>query len=111
MQNNKTIVPDKMNALVLTSPGEFEVLETPVLHPGPGEVLCRIRAVAICGSDPEIIRGDLAGIWPPEYPFTPGHEWAGEIAAVGPGVSKFSVGDRVAGEAHNGCGYCSNCLN
>ena len=47
--------------------------------PEGGEALCKIRAVAICGSDPEIIRGDLAGTWPPSYPFIPGHEWAGEV--------------------------------
>jgi L-iditol 2-dehydrogenase len=100
-----------MKALVLTSPGTFEVRERDVPVPGPGEVLCKIRAVAICGSDPEIIRGDLAGTWPPEYPFTPGHEWSGEVVALGPDVHQFSIGDRVAGEAHKGCGYCRNCLN
>jgi len=102
--------PSEMNALVLTSPGKFEIQRVAVPTPGPGEVLCRIRAVAICGSDPEIIRGDLAGTWPPSYPFTPGHEWAGEIVAIGPEVVGFAPGDRVAGEAHKGCGYCRNCL-
>ena len=99
-----------MSALVLTAPDEYEVQEVPIPHPEAGEVLCRIRAVAICGSDPEIIRGGLAGTWPPSYPFTPGHEWAGEVVEVGPDVVEFSVGDRVAGEAHKGCGYCRNCL-
>jgi L-iditol 2-dehydrogenase len=103
-------IQGEMSALRLTSPGQFEIKLVPVPEPGAGEVLCRIRAVAICGSDPEIIRGDLAGIWPPTYPFTPGHEWAGEVVALGPGVVDFAVGDRVAGEAHKGCGYCRNCL-
>lgn len=102
---------DRMRALVLTSPGEFEVRETPIPIPGKGEVLCKIRAVAICGSDPEIIRGDLAGVWPPSYPFTPGHEWSGEVVEIGPEVTDFRVGDRVAGEAHKGCGVCRNCMN
>lgn len=106
----KSVVPEAMQALVLTSPGKFEIQRVPVRVPGQGEVLCRIRAVAICGSDPEIIRGDLAGVWPPSYPFTPGHEWAGEVVAVGPEVCGFAPGDRVAGEAHKGCGYCRNCL-
>ncbi|MBW1943928.1 MAG: alcohol dehydrogenase catalytic domain-containing protein [Deltaproteobacteria bacterium] len=100
-----------MKALLLTEPGKFEVGEVPVPEPGPFEVLCKIRAVAICGSDPEIIRGDLAGTWPPAYPFIPGHEWAGEVTSVGPGVFDFSPGDRVAGEAHKGCGICRNCIN
>lgn len=99
-----------MKALVLTSPGKFEVRDVPIPEPGAGEVLCRIRAVAICGSDPEIIRGDIAGFWPPYYPFTPGHEWSGEVVRVGPNVFGFQPGDRVAGEAHNGCGFCRNCL-
>jgi L-iditol 2-dehydrogenase len=105
-----TMIPKVMKSLVLTSPGEFEIREREVPAPGPGEVLCRVRAVAICGSDPEILRGDLAGKWPPAYPFTPGHEWTGEVAAVGPGVGSLAVGERVVGEAHKGCGYCRNCL-
>ena len=99
-----------MKALVLTSPGEFEVQEVPVPKPGPQEVLCRIRGVAICGSDPEIIHGGLAGTWPPAYPFIPGHEWCGEVVEVGEGVLGYKPGDRVAGEAHKGCGHCRNCL-
>jgi L-iditol 2-dehydrogenase len=99
-----------MRALVLPAPGSFEVQTVPVPQPQTGEVLCRVRAVAICGSDPEILRGDLAGTWPPGYPFIPGHEWAGEVAAVGAGVVDLAVGDRVAGQAHKGCGICPNCL-
>lgn len=111
MKADKQVIPTTMQALELISPGKFEIREKKVPKPGPGEVLCRIKAVAICGSDPEIIRGDLAGTWPPEYPFTPGHEWAGEVAALGQGVSNFYIGDRVVGEAHKGCGYCANCLD
>ena len=99
-----------MLALVLTEPGKYEVKEVPTPEPGPDEVLCKVRGVAICGSDPEIIRGDLAGSWPPSYPFTPGHEWSGEVEKVGPAVTHLSPGDRVAGEAHKGCGHCRSCL-
>lgn len=104
------MIPDTMQALVLPEPGKFEIQEVAVPEPGPYEVLCRVRAVAICGSDPEILRGDLAGTWPPSYPFIPGHEWSGEVVAAGPGVLNFAPGDRVAGEPHKGCGYCRNCL-
>jgi len=100
-----------MKALVLTSPGAFEIQDVPVPKPAAHEVLCRIRGVAICGSDPEIIRGGLAGVWPPSYPFIPGHEWAGEVVEVGEGVLDFKPGDPVAGEAHKGCGECRNCLS
>ena len=100
-----------MKAFVLTEPGKFAIQEVADPRPGPFEVLCRIRAVAICGSDPEIIRGDLAGTWPPHYPFIAGHEWSGEVVGVGEGVLDFKIGDRVAGEAHKGCGHCRNCLS
>ena len=99
-----------MKALVLISPGAFAVQDVPIPKPGRHEVLCRIRGVAICGSDPEIIRGGLAGTWPPSYPFIPGHEWSGEVVEAGDGVLDFKPGDAVAGEAHKGCGYCRNCL-
>lgn len=104
-------IPEKAKACVLTEPGKFEIKEVNVELPGKQEVLCKIRAVAICGSDPEIIRGELAGEWPPSYPFIAGHEWSGEVVMLGEDVSDFKVGDRVAGEAHKGCGYCENCKN
>ena len=85
-----SFIPTTMKALVLPSPGKFEVQTVLVSEPGLGEVLCKIRAVAICGSDPEILRGDLAGTWPPSYPFIAGHEWAGEVVAVGDGVADLS---------------------
>lgn len=106
-----TSYPSTMRAVVMTGPGAFELQTAAVPEPGPDEVLCRIRAVAICGSDPELFSGKLAGTWPPSYPFIAGHEWAGEVVAAGPLVSAFSPGDRVAGEAHCGCGKCENCLN
>ena len=55
-------IPVKMKAMVLTNPGKWEITEADVPTPGPEEVLCRIDAGAICGSDPEIIHGGLAGI-------------------------------------------------
>lgn len=103
-------IPETMRAMVLTGPNTFEVRDVPVPVPGSEEVLCKIGGVAICGSDPEIIRGDIAGVWPPSYPFIAGHEWSGRVVAAGPNVSKVKVGDRVAGEAHKGCGHCRNCL-
>jgi L-iditol 2-dehydrogenase len=103
-------IPTSMKAIVLPTPGKFEVQSVPVPRAGLGEVLCKIRAVAICGSDPEILRGDLAGTWPPSYPFIAGHEWSGEVVAVGEGVVDLKPGDRVAGQAHCGCGICRNCL-
>jgi L-iditol 2-dehydrogenase len=103
-------LPETMDALVLTAPGKFDIQTVPVPAPGPFEVLCRIRAVAICGTDPEVIAGGFPGYWPPAYPFIPGHEWAGEVVAIGEHALGFQVGDRVAGEAWKGCGHCYRCI-
>ena len=105
------MIPKTMKACQLVDFNKTEIRELPVPEPGPGEVLCRIHAIAICGTDPEIIKGHHKNKnWPPSFPFTLGHEWAGEIVKLGPEVKGFKVGDRVAGEAHRGCGTCANCM-
>jgi L-iditol 2-dehydrogenase len=104
------MIPRTMKACLLTAVRTFAFRDVPVPKAEAGEVLCRIRAVAICGTDPEIVDGNhLSRGWPPQYPFILGHEWSGEVAEVGPGVREFKIGDRVAGEAHKGCGICANC--
>ncbi|MEA4911529.1 MAG: alcohol dehydrogenase catalytic domain-containing protein [Oscillospiraceae bacterium] len=103
-------IPEKMKAVVLEEYNKVAVTELPVPKPGPGEVLCKIKAIAICGSDPKMIHGHYANVnWPPYFPFVMGHEWSGEVVALGEGVTDFKIGDRVAGEAHKGCGICDNC--
>ena len=105
-------LPATMEALVVLEPSVLEIQEVPVPEPGPNEVLARVRAVSICGTDAHLIRGDYPGFWPPAFPFIPGHEWAGEIAALGPGAERFGwqVGDRVAGTSHDACGVCRECV-
>ncbi len=105
-------VPETMEALVVLEPGRFEIREVPVPLPGANEVLARVRAVSICGTDAHLIHGDYPGFWPPAFPFIPGHEWAGEIAALGPGAERYgwSVGARVAGTSHDACGVCQKCV-
>jgi L-iditol 2-dehydrogenase len=92
-----------MQALVVREPNVLEIAEKPIPEPGADEVLARVRSTSICGTDAHLIRGDYPGFWPPAFPFTPGHEWAGEIVALGPGAEAFgwAVGDRVAGTSHN----------
>jgi L-iditol 2-dehydrogenase len=105
-------VPATMQALVVLEPNVMEIHEVPVPVPGPNEVLARVRAVSICGTDAHLIHGDYPGFWPPAFPFIPGHEWAGEIVALGPGAERFgwTVGDRVAGTSHDACGVCQKCV-
>jgi L-iditol 2-dehydrogenase len=101
---------DKMRAIVATGPNEYGVQLVDIPKPGRNEVLCRIKSVAICGSDPKLFEGaDFKLGRPPRYPFIFGHEWAGEVAKLGPNTTGFEVGDRVAGESHCGCGICENC--
>ncbi len=98
-----------MQAALLREFGRLEVAEVPVPEPGPGEVLVRVRACGICGTDLKIVSGAYRGTWPPELPFIIGHEWSGEVTALGPGTSGLAAGDRVVAENHTGCGACPMC--
>jgi L-iditol 2-dehydrogenase len=104
-------VPAEMDAALLRRFGELTVQRVPVPVPGEGEVLCRVLACGICGTDLKIVAGDYRGTWPPALPFIIGHEWSGEVAALGPGTERsgLAVGDRVVAENHTGCGACSMC--
>ena len=106
-------VPSAMKAWTLKGPGELEFVEKPVPAPGRAEVLVRIDAVAICATDLEIIHHGppamIRGGPPFNQGFTPGHEYMGTIASLGPGVDEHRVGDRVAVEIHAGCGQCKRC--
>jgi L-iditol 2-dehydrogenase len=101
-----------MRALVVSAPNEFAVQDVERPAPGEHEVLCKVRAIAICGTDPHIIQGHYPGFWPQGWPLIPGHEWCGEVVELGPGAADFgfAVGMRVAGTSHAACGYCRNCV-
>ncbi len=75
-------------------------------QPGKDEVLLKVRAVGICGTDVHILKGTLPFAKPP---LILGHEISGEIAAVGKGISEFFEGDRVTVDAVIGCGHCDLC--
>jgi L-iditol 2-dehydrogenase len=80
----------------------------PVPAPGPGEVLLKVNVASICGTDVKVLHRTLQG--QPAGEFIMGHEYAGTVAALGPNVDEFSVGDRVAVEVHKGCERCENCI-
>jgi alcohol dehydrogenase, propanol-preferring len=86
----------------------LEIEEAPVPTPGPGEVLVKVIATGVCHTDLHAADGD----WPvkPLPPFIPGHEGAGIVAAVGPGVSSLKEGDPVGvAWLHDACGGCEYC--
>ncbi len=101
-------IPATMRAAVLYGKNDLRVQDSPVPSPGPLEVLMRVHACSICGTDPRVIGEGWTGM-PPYGSFIPGHEYSGQIVAIGPGVTEFQVGDRVAIESHKGCGHCLNC--
>jgi L-iditol 2-dehydrogenase len=106
-------VPDGMRAWVLGDPEQLTLATKPVPAPGKTEALVRIDAVAICATDLEILKYGtpalIEGGAPFNKNFTPGHEYMGTIAALGPGVDEFAIGDRVTVEIHAGCGHCKRC--
>lgn len=100
-----------MQALQLVAPRELDVRTIPdPPDPGPGEVVVRLRACGVCGSDMHYYLEDNCAGTPALYPSVLGHEPAGEIAAIGKGVETLAVGDRVAVEPAICCGKCEPCL-
>jgi NADPH:quinone reductase-like Zn-dependent oxidoreductase len=100
-----------MKAVLFHTHGDLDVLEyseLPDPHPAAGQVLVRLRAAALNRLDLFVRQG-----WPGlklEYPHIPGADGAGEVAALGEGVTGWSVGDRVVINANLSCGKCSYCL-
>lgn len=95
-----------MKAVIYDEPGTMHVGEAPDPTPGPGEVIIKVGAVGICGSDLNI----AAGLFPPTpFPIIPGHEFAGEVVELAPGIDFLAEGDRVAVDPSLFCGYCSWC--
>ncbi len=83
--------------------------QVPAPEIGPQDVLIKVRRSAICGTDVHIYNWDQWAEATIPVPMIVGHEFMGEVAAVGEEVSDFQVGDRVSGEGHITCGHCRNC--
>ncbi|MEM9735997.1 MAG: L-threonine 3-dehydrogenase [Pseudomonadota bacterium] len=99
-----------MRALVKARPEPGLWMEhVPVPEPGPTDVLIRVKKSAICGTDVHIWNWDAWAAQTVPTPMVTGHEFCGEIAEVGPAVTKFEVGQRVSAEGHITCGVCRNC--
>ncbi|NMA14439.1 MAG: galactitol-1-phosphate 5-dehydrogenase [Clostridia bacterium] len=100
-----------MKAVRILEPEIIEYSDVPKPQINDSEALIRVKAVGICGSDLELLSGDMPHIKNgfTTYPLIPGHEWAGQIEEIGKGVQGFSVGDRVTGDVSLGCGNCHMC--
>jgi threonine 3-dehydrogenase len=100
-----------MRAIVkLTAGPGLQMMEVPVPKPGPDEVLIKIKRTSICGTDVHIYNWDAWAARTIKPPLVIGHEFVGEIAAVGAHVRTFQPGELVDGEGHITCGVCRNCL-
>src|SRR5579872_269540 len=107
----RTEMKSQMKALVKRKPQAGLWLEgVPVPEAGINDVLIRILMTGICGTDLHIYEWDDWARKTIPVPLIIGHEFVGEIAAVGSNVTDFHVGDIVSGEGHVVCGRCRNCL-
>lgn len=95
-----------MRAAIWDEPGALRIGELPDPEPGAGEVVVRVAACGMCGTDLHIAAGEFP---PTPYPIVPGHEFAGEVVAVGPGAEGVREGDRVAVDPSLFCGHCEFC--
>ncbi|MFY0408355.1 zinc-dependent alcohol dehydrogenase family protein [Solicola sp. PLA-1-18] len=95
-----------MRAIVFDGPGELRVAEVPDPEPGPRDVVVRVEAVGICGTDVHVFDGEFE---PTVFPLTPGHEMSGVVDSVGSDVTGFAAGDRVSVDPTLTCGECAYC--
>ncbi|HET9872591.1 MAG TPA: zinc-dependent alcohol dehydrogenase family protein [Propionibacteriaceae bacterium] len=97
-----------MRAIVFAKPGVFSLEEVPDPVPGPREVLVRVEAVGLCGTDLHVLDGEFE---PTVFPIIPGHETSGVVVEVGEQVTELAAGDRVSVDPTLTCGECSFCTN
>ncbi|MFE1453457.1 alcohol dehydrogenase catalytic domain-containing protein [Streptomyces olivaceoviridis] len=102
-----------VRALRFAAKEQVSIVDTPLPEPGPGELVIDVKAAGLCGSDLHyfhMTHEEMQHATQPRSPeMTPGHEIAGEVKAVGPGVTYPKVGDRVAVQHYSGCGQCASC--
>ena len=96
-----------MQAIVFDGPGQVSVRTLPTPLVAGGEVLVKVHACGICGTDLHAVDGQI----PAKFPLVPGHEFAGEVASVGPEVTSLKPGMRVVIDPALSCGHCEFCLD
>ncbi|MER6351970.1 NAD(P)-dependent alcohol dehydrogenase [Streptomyces sp. NPDC001634] len=109
MSTTSTAIPETMRASVLTGVGEIVMEERPVPRPQRDEVLIKVAAVGVCGSDVHYYREGRIGDFVVDAPLVLGHEVSGRIVAVGDDVDASRTGERVAIEPQRPCRVCGQC--
>ncbi len=103
-------MPGTMRALVKPARGPgLEIRSVPRPQPGPGDVLVKVHAGGICGTDLHIEEWDPWAASRLHPPRVIGHEFCGRVAEIGPDVQGVAVGDFISGESHVSCGHCHLC--
>ncbi|MFI7099029.1 zinc-dependent alcohol dehydrogenase family protein [Streptomyces sp. NPDC050161] len=95
-----------MRAVVIEEPNKLSVTTVADPTPGPDDVVVKVTASGLCGTDVHMLAGEFG---PTRYPVIPGHEFSGEIVAVGTAVTGFAEGDLVAADPAIYCGSCHFC--
>lgn len=100
-----------MRAFVITGPRQAEIRDVAPPEPAAGQVVVGVDRAGVCGTDVEFFTGEMAYLHTgqAEYPIRIGHEWAGTVERVGPGVDVAWIGRRVTGDTMLGCGTCPRC--
>ena len=100
-----------MRAFVVTKPYVSEVREVPPPVADAGSVVVDVQRVGVCGTDADFFRGDMPYLHDghAQFPIRLGHEWMGTVTAVGDGVDRRWIGQRVTGDTMLGCGTCRRC--
>ncbi len=99
-----------MKAIQLFEAGRLELREVPVPEIGEDEILIKVRAASICGTDVRMWKNGAAHA-SREKPLIPGHEFAGDIARIGAKVKGYAPGEKVAVAPNVGCGHCDACVS
>lgn len=96
-----------MKAMRLEATGRLFTREIDKPTPGLDELLVKVEACGVCGTDRHLFKGEF----PCTPPVTLGHEFSGIVEQLGAGVTGFAIGDRITGDPNIACGRCSHCVN
>lgn len=107
--SRKEMLRMKAKAMVLTDIKKLEIMEIDIREPEDDEVVVDVKACGVCGTDLHMFHGDK-GAFENSLPLVMGHEFSGQVSAVGKNVKNFNIGDKVTVDPNMYCGHCRSCL-